>query len=324
MNMENFTSVFNSADGPTSIFVAGKTPEIMGVLIAIVVVGVIISLFGLKLVRVLSAMMGLGTGAVIGAVIGTVAGLDTTKMVATIAVCGVVLCIMCAVLRKFGIFVMTFLGSWGTFVTLVEARSVIVLGICAAVALVIAILTVIFAEFLVIFVTGIVGGVEAGMALPFILGMTKIGWIGYVMSAAIAVIGITVQTMMQSRKIGKREKIFSKKIKEEVSMESEVEKARMLLDDGDVEESPEEETEAAPEAPKTLHVASNQGEPEETVTEIFDIDDDKPEPEDTDDEENVDDKMTDVPEGGFLDEDDVEIFETDDSDVVVLHADDID
>ena len=219
MNMENFTSVFNSADGPTSIFVAGKTPEIMGVLIAIVVVGVIISLFGLKLVRVLSAMMGLGTGAVIGAVIGTVAGLDTTKMVATIAVCGVVLCIMCAVLRKFGIFVMTFLGSWGTFVTLVEARSVIVLGICAAVALVIAILTVIFAEFLVIFVTGIVGGVEAGMALPFLLGMTKIGWIGYVMSAAIAVIGITVQTMMQSRKIGKREKIFSKKIKESMTSE---------------------------------------------------------------------------------------------------------
>ena len=318
MNMENFTSVFNSVDGPTSIFVAGKTPEIMGVLIAIVVVGVIISLFGLKLVRVLSAMMGLGTGAVIGAVVGTVAGL-TTKMVATIAVCGVVLCIMCAVLRKFGIFVMTFFGSWGTFVTLVEARSVIVLGICAAVALVIAILTVIFAEFLVIFVTGIVGGVEAGMALPFLLGMTKIGWIGYVMSAAIAVIGITVQTMMQSRKIGKREKKFSKKIKEQVSMESEVEKARMLLDDGDVEESPEEETKAGDQEDQ-----GDQGEPEETVTEIFDIDDDKPEPEDTDDEENVDDKMTDVPEGGFLDEDDVEIFETDDSDVVVLHADDID
>lgn len=313
MNMENFTSVLNSADGPTSIFVAGKTPEIMGVLIAIAVVGVIISLFGLKLVRVLSAMIGLGIGAVIGAVIGIVAGLDTTKMVATVAVCGVVLCIMCAVLRKFGIFVMTFFGSWGTFVTLVEARSVIVLGICAAVALVIAVLTVIFAEFLVIFVTGIVGGVEAGMVLPFLLGMTKISWIGYVMSAAIAVIGITVQTMMQSRKIGKREKIFSKKIKEQVSMESEVEKARMLLDDGDVEESPEEEPEAG-----------EQGEPEETVTEIFDIDDDKPEPEDTDDEENVDAGMADVPEGGFLDEDDVEIFETDDSDVVVLHADDID
>ena len=97
-------------------------------------------------------------------------------------------------------------------------------------------------------------------------------------------------------------------------MESEVEKARMLLDDGDVEESPEEEPQSEDQG--------NQGEPEETVTEIFDIDDDKPE--DTDDEENLDTKMTDVPEGGFLDEDDVEIFETDDSDVVVLHADDID
>ena len=66
------------------------------------------------------------------------------------------------------------------------------------------------------------------------------------------------------------------------------------------------------------------GDPVVRVSEIFDIDDDKPELEDTDDEENVDAKMTDVPEGGFLDEDDVEIFETDDSDVVVLHADDID
>ena len=319
MNMENFTSVFNSADGPTSIFVAGKTPEIMGVLIAIVVVGVIISLFGLKLVRVLSAMMGLGTGAVIGAVIGTVAGLDMTKMVATIAVCGVVLCIMCAVLRKFGIFVMTFFGSWGTFVTLVEARSVIVLGICAAVALVIAILTVIFAEFLVIFVTGIVGGVEAGMALPFLLGMTKIGWIGYVMSAAIAVIGIVVQTMMQSRKIGKKEKIFSKKIKEQVSMESEVEKARMLLDDGE----PEESMEAAGDKEKTDNAEDT--DKEETVTEIFDLDDTKPDEDNLDDDEDVVTvEKTDDPEDGFLDEDDVEIFETDDSDVVAFHSDDID
>ncbi len=34
-----------------SIFVAGKTPEIMGALIATVVVGVIIALFGLKIVK---------------------------------------------------------------------------------------------------------------------------------------------------------------------------------------------------------------------------------------------------------------------------------
>ncbi len=67
MDMENVTSVLKSADGPTSIFVAGKTPEIMGALIATVVVGVIIALFGLKIVRVLSALVGLAVGAVIGA-----------------------------------------------------------------------------------------------------------------------------------------------------------------------------------------------------------------------------------------------------------------
>lgn len=316
MNM-NITSVLKSADGPTSVFVAAKTPEIMGVLIAAVVMGVIIALFGLKIVRVISTIIGLGIGAGIGAVIGMVAGLDNVKMIATIAVCGVVLGIMCAVLRKFGIFIMTFFGAFGTFVTLLETKSWIVLGICAAVALIVAIMTVIFAEFLVIFVTGIMGGVEAGMALPFVLGMTKISWIGYVMSAAIAVIGIVVQTMMQSRKIGKKEKIFSKKIKEQVSMESEVEKARMLLDDGEAEGSSEgsEQKEHPEDAEET----------EETVTEIFDVDDDKPEADDMEEDDDVvEDGKLDEPEGGFLDEDDVEIFETDDSDVVVLHADDID
>lgn len=316
MNM-NITSMLKSADGPTSVFVAAKTPEVMGVLIAAVVIGVIIALFGLKIVRVISTIMGLGTGAVIGAVIGMIVGLDNTKMIATIAVCGVVLGIMCAVLRKFGIFIMTFFGSFGTFVTLIETKSLIALGICAAVALIIAILTVIFAEFLVIFVTGIMGGVEAGMALPFVLGMTKISWIGYVMSAAIAVIGIVVQTMMQSRKIGKKEKIFSKKIKEQVSMESEVEKARMLLDDGEPEGSSAE--------PEQEEKTEDAEETEETVTEIFDVDDDKPEADDPEaDDDIVENGNTDEPEGGFLDEDDVEIFETDDSDVVVLHADDID
>ena len=93
--MENVTSVLKSADGPTSIFVAGKTPEIMGALIATVVVGVIIALFGLKIVRVLSALVGLAVGAVIGATVGVIAGFDMTKMLVAVAVCAVILCVMC-------------------------------------------------------------------------------------------------------------------------------------------------------------------------------------------------------------------------------------
>lgn len=316
MNMDSVINVLKASDGPTSIFAAAKTPEMKGVMIAAVVIGVIIALFGLKIVRVLAALYGAAVGAAIGAIVGMVIGLDATKMMIAAAAGGIVLCILCAVFRKFGIFILTFIGAFSTFAVLLETKSLIILGICAAVALVIAILTVIFAEFLVIFVTGIVGGVEAGMALPFVLGMTKISWIGYVLSVAIAVIGIVVQTMMQSRKIGKKEKIFSKKIKEQVSMESEVEKARMLLDDGEAEESSTSEAEEQ---------ETQAEEEEESVTEILDVDADEVDAEEPDeDESDTEEKLLDEPEGGFLDEDDVEIFETDDSDVVVLHADDID
>ena len=42
--------------------------------------------------------------------------------------------------------------------------------------------------------------------------------------------------MMHSRKIGKKEEVYSKKVKEEVSRESEVEKARMILEEDEEDE----------------------------------------------------------------------------------------
>ena len=317
--MENVTSVLKSADGPTSIFVAGKTPEIMGALIATVVVGVIIALFGLKIVRVLSALVGLAVGAVIGATVGVIAGFDMTKMLVAVAVCAVILCVMCAALRKFGIFIMTFFVIPHTNGNAIPASTPPMMPVTnitknsAKITVSIATIRAITAQIastITDFVSSSVTNVPKD---------PKIGWIGYVMSAAIAVIGIVVQTMMQSRKIGKKEKIFSKKIKEQVSMESEVEKARMLLDDGE----PEESMEAAGNKEKTDNAEDT--DKEETVTEIFDLDDTKPDEDNLDDDEDVVTvEKTDEPEDGFLDEDDVEIFETDDSDVVVFHPDDID
>lgn len=53
--------------------------------------------------------------------------------------------------------------------------------------------------------------------------------------------------------------------------------------------------------------------------------DTKPDEDNLDDDEDVVTvEKTDEPKDGFLDEDDVEIFETDDSDVVAFHSDDID
>ena len=150
------------------------------------------------------------------------------------------------------------------------------------------------------------------MILPFLLGMTKVTWIGYVLSLAIAVIGIVIQTMMQSRKIGRKEKIFSKKIKEEVSMESEVEKARMWLEEDESEEEEMETTENEDD------VASGT-----TVTEIFDIDDLDAKKKDNLDSDEIERIEIPEPEEGYLDDDDdIEIFETGESGITKL--DDID
>lgn len=64
-------------------------------------------------------------------------------------------------------------------------------------------------------------------------------------------------------------------------MESEVEKARMLLDDGE----PEESMEAAGDKEKTDNAEDT--DKEETVTEIFDLDDTKPDEDNLDDDEDV-------------------------------------
>ena len=91
----------------------------------------------------------------------------------------------------------------------------------------------------------------------------------------------------------------------------------------EISPEPEESMEAAGDKEKTDNAEDT--DKEETVTEIFDLDDTKPDEDNLDDDEDVVTvEKTDEPKDGFLDEDDVEIFETDDSDVVVFHPDDID
>ena len=51
------------------------------------------------------------------------------------------------------------------------------------------------------------------------------------MAAVLAGIGLLVQLLMQSGKIKKNEKMHAQKVKEEDSRESDVEKARMILDE---------------------------------------------------------------------------------------------
>ena len=237
--MLNILGMLENADGPVSIFLAANNQMIMISMIVTVVIGLVIAIFGLKLIRVLSALVGL----LLGAVIGIALNLDKTPMIVLVGVGAVILCILMAVLKKFGIFFLIFFYSLGTLFMLLKPTSLILVVICLVASVILAVLAVLFTDLLVILITGITGGVEAGMALPVLFGMGGNVWIGYALSAAFFVIGCVIQTMMHSRKVGKKERIYSKKVKEEVSMESEVEKARMMLDDDDVEDLDDDDTE---------------------------------------------------------------------------------
>ena len=79
--------------------------------------------------------------------------------------------------------------------------------------------------------TAIWGAVDASLAIVAATGLEGNLLITIGIAVAISIVGMIIQFMMHSRKIGKREKKQAAIIKEQDSVESEVEKARLVLDD---------------------------------------------------------------------------------------------
>ena len=139
-----------------------------------------------------------------------------------------------AFLYRMGVFLMVLVTVFGLTTTIIFAGNNItnmMLIIFAAVALVVAILSAIFVEPLVIVVTAIWGAVDASLAIVAATGLEGNLLITIGIAVAISIVGMIIQFMMHSRKIGKREKKQAAIIKEQDSVESEVEKARLVLDD---------------------------------------------------------------------------------------------
>ena len=238
-------SAIGSMDGPTSVFLAGKLS--VGVFAAVIAIGILIGFFGLKLVKVVAAFLGFLIGAGAGAGICAIAGIEGIASVAIILVCAILLAVLSFLVYRLGVFVMIFICSMGVLAAVIPVQSSVITIVELAVALVLAILAAIFAEPMIIVITGIAGGFLAGPAILDLAGITDPSWLKYVAGAVLAFVGLMIQFMMQSSKIGKKERIKSEHIKEQVSMENEVEKARMILDEEEAEEPEgyldEEETE---------------------------------------------------------------------------------
>ena len=227
-------SAIGSMDGPTSVFLAGKLS--VGVFVAVIAIGILIGFFGLKLVKVVAAFLGFLIGAGAGAGICAIAGIEGIASVAIILVCAILLAVLSFLVYRLGVFVMIFICSMGVLAAVIPVQSSVITIVELAVALVLAILAAIFAEPMIIVITGIAGGFLAGPAILDLAGITDPSWLKYAAGAVLSFVGLMIQFMMQSSKIGKKERIKSEHIKEQVSMENEVEKARMILDEEEAEE----------------------------------------------------------------------------------------
>ena len=207
--------------------------QTMEMLIATIVVGVLLSLFGLKLVRVLTTIVGLVLGAGVGLVISHLLGWSGLTVAIVTLGCAVVLAALSFFLYRMGVFLTVFVSVLGICISVMYPGTNLMLVIYLAAALVFAILSAIFVEPLVIVVTAVSGGVNAALAIVSLAGLSGNLLITGGIAAVIIIVGMIVQFMMHSRKIGKKEKKQAEIIKEKDSVESEVEKARLILDDFD-------------------------------------------------------------------------------------------
>ena len=216
----------------------GAQPTLEG-LIVTGIVGLLICFFGLKLIRLQAALVGFLMGALIGIGVAWTAGISGLTFAIVVFACGAVLAALSFFLYKFGVFCVVFCVCLGMGVQIADTQSTLPLVIVLVIALILAIVAVIFVEPAIIICTGISGGVTAGISAAAAMGLEGI-WPGYAIGAVAAILGMVVQFMMHSRKVGKKEKVYAEQVKEADSVESEVEKARMVLDDP---EEPEDEDE---------------------------------------------------------------------------------
>ena len=220
-----------SMNGQLETFLAWTSQMVFIVRIVAVVIGLIVCFLGLKLIRVLSAIAGLAVGAGIGTVVVFGFQFSGTMIPVTILVCAVMVAVFAAAVRKLGVFLVVFLYTAGIVMSLRIPQIIILLAVCGGAALLMSVLSLIWTDPIVVIITGISGALSAGISAAALLFAGGNIWLGYGVGAVLALIGIWTQFMVQSRKIGKKEKVYARQMRDQVSRESEVEKARRILEE---------------------------------------------------------------------------------------------
>ena len=195
-------------------------------------VGLLLCLFGLKVVRLWAALTGFGFGFAVGIMAGGAGGMDTNICLIVGLAAGIVLAALGAALYRVGIFITVFVSVSSFCTQVIRHDSSILFAVCAAAGLVAAILSVKFTEVITILATAALGAVMGGTAVYHMLAVR--GEIIHILiCAAFAVAGIMIQLLLESKKRKKKSLKKAAKIREETSAANEVERARAMMEDLD-------------------------------------------------------------------------------------------
>lgn len=278
--------------------------NMMIALIITTVIGIFLSMFGLKLIRLWSVLLGLVAGAGIGFAVTELAGLEPMIVVGATIVGGIVLAFLAGFFYRFGIFLLALLTGTYIAILFVNPQDWIFLGVCLAIGLVIALLALKFVEPIMIVVTSILGGVLAGDAIATLAELDN-PIFRYGIMVLVAIVGGIIQFTLESGKRKKKNLKKAAEIREQNSTENEVEKARAMFDDAILlDDEPDDKSDDKPDdKPKK--------EPDLSYLDEIDLDDE--EYEDEEESDYVDgynpDDYTDLDD---LEEDDDFIIITDD------------
>ena len=279
--------------------------NMMIALIVTTVIGIFLSMFGLKLIRLWSALLGLVAGAGIGFAVTELAGLEPMIVVGATIGGGIVLAFLAGFFYRFGIFLLALLTGTYIAILFVNPQDWIFLGVCLAIGLVIALLALKFVEPIMIVVTSIIGGVLAGDAIATLAEFDN-PIFRYGIMVLVAIVGGIIQFTLESGKRKKKNLKKAAEIREQNSTENEVEKARAMFDDAILlDDEPDDKSDDKPDdKPKK--------EPDLSYLDEIDLDD----------EEYEDEEESDYVDGynpdDYTDLDDLE----DDDDFIIITDDD--
>lgn len=204
--------------------------NMMIALIVTTVIGIFLSMFGLKMIRLWSALLGLVAGAGIGFAVTELAGLEPMIVVGATIGGGIVLAFLAGFFYRFGIFLLAFLSGTYIAILFVNPQDWIFLGVCLAIGIVISLLALKFVEPIMIVVTSIIGGVLAGDAIATLAELDN-PIFRYGIMVLVAIVGGIIQFTLESGKRKKKNLKKAAEIREQNSTENEVEKARAMFDD---------------------------------------------------------------------------------------------